>query len=159
LSPIVTSKLILSRQSAIDDKSAFYTASHATGDKLQWLEDATGVHLIDKEKLISSRVARDALAVLSIVVHFSDVKFRFVADNQLARRTRSKTSLPNIAFTAIGVPPTQTDLANDFKVALSFLDRVMATACVAESTNNAVFSYYFWDRRIAFRHMPFTVRT
>ena len=158
MSPIVSSKLILSRQSAIDDRSAFYTASYAIGDKVQWLEDATGVHLVDKRKLMTSRVARDALAVLSIVVHFSDVKFRTVSDNPLARRTRSRTTLPNIAFTAIGVPPAQTDLAKDFKDALSFLDRAMATARGPESTNNAVFSYYFWDRRIAFRHMPFTVR-
>jgi hypothetical protein len=67
--------LILSRQRAIDDRSAFYTASDAIGDKVQWLEDATGVHLVDKRRLMTSRVARDALAVLSIVVHFSEIKF------------------------------------------------------------------------------------
>jgi hypothetical protein len=162
LSPIVSLKLRMSRQRSLANNSAFYAASTTLRDKLQWLEDRPVSHLVDKTKLILStnlsHKKRVPSAVLSTIVYFTNVEFCFNTDDPSSRLTRSKTSFSDIVLIATAVPPAQIDLAKDFRACLSNLDRFITSArTTPTSTTRGVFSYYYWDRRLEFRHAPFIV--
>ena len=153
-------KLKMSREVALTDKIAIYTPSSGIASKLLWVENGPVYRLIRTDTTNLDRNGphtRGLSALLSAIVYFSHINFRFAPDNTGKRPTRSNPLLSDIVLTVTGVPPAEPDLAKDFKTMVSNLERLIACAPSSAQAKTGVIVPYFWDKRIQFRHVPFVV--